>query len=89
MKMSKVSPEKLEKARKRLVEVWNKGVACKMPSKQAIRNRRNELQRLRKKHKEFVSDQDELIKETLEQEKIVREYLGGSDETESVRPEFL
>lgn len=89
MKMSKVSPEKLEKAKDRLVERWNKGVACKMPSKQAIRNRRNELQRQRKNHQGFVEGQSELIKETLEQEQVVREYLNGSTETKSVKPEFF
>jgi len=87
--MSKVSPEMLKKAKERLVERWNKGVACNMPSKQAIRNRRNELQRQRKSHQGFVEGQSELIKETLEQEQIVREYLGGSTETESVKPEIF
>ena len=87
--MSKVSPEKLKKARERLVEGWNKKVACKKPSATRIRKYKKHLKRLGEQRQDFVADQMEKINETLEQEQIVREYLNGSDETESVRPEFL
>ncbi len=89
MKMSKVSPEKLKKAKEKLVNKWNNEVACKKPSQTRIRKYKKHLKRLKENRQDFVTDQMEQINETLEQEQIVREYLAGSTETESVRPEIF
>ncbi len=81
MKMSKVSPEKLKKAKEKLVNKWNKEVACQKPSAQKIRNTKRAIRRMKRDRHEIVDGQIDVIKEQQAQDAIVREYLDGSGET--------
>ncbi len=81
MKMSKVSPERIKKAKEKLLHKWNTQVACNKPSADKIRAHKRAIRRMKRDRHEIVDGQVEAIKEQQAQDAIVREYLEGSGET--------
>ena len=70
--------EMTEKVRKEkrdgLVDKWNKKVLCDKPSKDKIRATKRAIKSMRRDRRDIVSDQDMYIRETIKQEKEMREY---------------
>ena len=66
----KVRQDKKEK----LVERWSKTVLCNKPSKDKIRATKRAIKRMRRDRRDIVADQDMYIKETIKQEKEMRDY---------------
>ena len=74
MRRIQESKEILEQKRSGLVEKWNKGVLCNKPSAKAIRATKRAIQNMRRDRRDIVSDQDMYIRETIKQEKEMRDY---------------
>jgi hypothetical protein len=74
MKRVEMTESQRQEKRSGLVEKWNKVVLCNKPTKQAIRNSKRAIQNMRRDRRDVVSDQDMYIRETIKQEKEMREY---------------
>jgi hypothetical protein len=74
MRRIEMTESQRQEKRSGLVDKWNKVVLCNKPSAKQIRAKKRAIQHMRRDRRDIVADQDMYIKETIKQEKEMREY---------------